>query len=312
MEEMWRSMYISMQESGFSDSMMFSAVSSIIFFIFYYVHCWLFFFADKTGVLERYAIRSGKARQPPSELYWSAIVENSVDAFLLKPVAFYVMHAYVVGSSISMVDPVPSGLTVFAQVVGLSLIYSTSFYWLHRTFHEVKFLYKHVHKRHHAFHQTVGFAAQYFHPGETLANIMFILTAVILVKPHFVGFCGFLATFLMEIVDAHSGYDVRTVVVLGNYYIIDSMYLRYLSIVYDCIFLVMLLFHLFTYVIYTPCRYRGQYCTHGRRIMRGAVVLACMTTIIVITLVRMAEAGLVHGIGCVAQTKNSVNLKKND
>ena len=48
------------------------------------------------------------------------------------------------------------------QALALAVV----FYWAHRYFHENKWLYTSVHKKHHEFKYVVGVATEYCHPAE--------------------------------------------------------------------------------------------------------------------------------------------------
>lgn len=58
--------------------------------------------------------------------------------------------------------PVPALPKLFLQFIGLNLLQSALFYWLHRLFHH-RLLYR-FHKKHHEFRTTYAFAADYMSP----------------------------------------------------------------------------------------------------------------------------------------------------
>ena len=55
---------------------------------------------------------------------------------------------------------------VFQQGMIFTFIEEVLFYYMHRMCHESKWLYKHIHKIHHEFHDVVPLAADYCHPLE--------------------------------------------------------------------------------------------------------------------------------------------------
>lgn len=48
------------------------------------------------------------------------------------------------------------------------LVEDTLFYWSHRILHRPSFYW--IHKHHHEYHQTIGFASQYVHPIEYILS----------------------------------------------------------------------------------------------------------------------------------------------
>merc|ERR1712098_719122 len=56
------------------------------------------------------------------------------------------------------------------------------FYGAHRLCHESTWIYQNIHKQHHEFKGTIGFAAEYAHPAESLIvnNFTFILGPLLL------------------------------------------------------------------------------------------------------------------------------------
>lgn len=203
----WSGIYKYMQnDAGMSDQMIFVAISWAIVMA-NYLHAWFFVMADWYGFLDKYAIRSGKKRLPTLDMQWQAIKEASIDAIVVKPLILYFTFPYISGPFVSFGD-VPSGYQMLRDWFLMSAYFSTSLYFIHGAMHCSTFLYKHVHKRHHSFHSTVGFAAQYAHPGEGLASSLHVVGAIMWVQPHFLTYCLFLSSTLVEIVDSHCGYDV--------------------------------------------------------------------------------------------------------
>lgn len=91
-------------------------------------------------------------------------------------------------------------------------LYDFGFYWMHRTLHNKAF-YKKIHSQHHKFYATVGVAASYAHPFESLLQLLIWHLPI--------GVAGYLKGDLspgvffvysifrwFETVDAHSGYSL--------------------------------------------------------------------------------------------------------
>ena len=192
---------------GIDERSLFCLITLSIILIFFYLHGWFYVFADWFGFLDQYAIRSGNHKVATIEKQWEAIREATIDVFIVKPVVLYFIYPYVAGKYIYFDSHLPSWQTCILNWLSMKLIFSTSLYWIHRAMHH-KSIYQYVHKRHHTFHDTVGFASQYAHPVEGMLSALHVIFGVMLVKPHFIVFSAFMATTLFEIVDAHCGYDV--------------------------------------------------------------------------------------------------------
>lgn len=84
----------------------------------------------------------------------------------------------------------------------------TLFYWAHRIFH-YPFLYKYVHSKHHRFQTSIGIAAEFAHPIESIfANSIPTVLGPMLYGPHYITFLIWLAIRIFETLDAHSGYRI--------------------------------------------------------------------------------------------------------
>ena len=59
--------------------------------------------------------------------------------------------------------PLPSLFSIIFQIILFMTVADTIFYWTHRLLHH-RALYKHIHKQHHQFKNTIGIAAEYAHP----------------------------------------------------------------------------------------------------------------------------------------------------
>jgi len=178
-----------------------------VIFVCFYLHGWFFVFADWYGFLDKYAIRSGVHKNATEAKQWAAIKEASIDLFLVKPVIFYFVYPVVADRFIYFNNDLPTIQWGVLQWLSLKAIFATSLYILHRAMHH-RSIYQYVHKKHHTYHDTVGFAAQFAHPVEGLVSALHVVFGILLVRPHFVVYCAFLASTMVEIVDSHCGYDV--------------------------------------------------------------------------------------------------------
>ena len=80
------------------------------------------------------------------------------------------------------------------------------FYWTHRIFH-FKSIYKLWHKKHHEFTGTVGFAAEYSHPLESLlSNYLPTISGVLFFGSHPLCIIVWIGIRLKQSYEFHSGY----------------------------------------------------------------------------------------------------------
>lgn len=207
LSDMWTELRDHAHSLNCSDRLLFTATSLLIIFTCFYVHGWIFVFADWNGILDKYAIRSGDHKVATLEKQLEAIKEASIDMFVVKPMVLYFSFPFVANIFIQFDCSPPSLMIGLIQWIMMKLVFATSLYWLHRAMHH-KAVYKYVHKRHHSYHDSVAFASQYAHPIEGIVSSLHVIFAIVFVKPHFVVYCAFLATTMIEIVDAHCGYDV--------------------------------------------------------------------------------------------------------
>jgi len=103
--------------------------------------------------------------------------------------------------------PIPHWTTFLWQITACFIINDFLFYWAHRFLH-LGFIYKHVHKKHHLFKQSIGIASEFAHPFEDIiaAAIPTLLPPMIL-SCHLSVIWVYIFLREWETLDAHSGYS---------------------------------------------------------------------------------------------------------
>ena len=227
LDSIWINIYNTCIDYKISNSNLFGLGIYITYFIFFYIHSWFFQLADWYGFLNQYSIRNthttnnnnnnnnnihnihkiGTRRTPPLEDQWIGLKECTIDILFIKPILLYIMAPYML-DYISFELILPSTSIIVIDIFIMEIIFSTLFYFGHVIYHKIPFLYKNIHKKHHYFHESIAFTAQYFHVFESICSICYLLLGALIIKPHYITFLIFLIFRFIEIVDAHCGYDI--------------------------------------------------------------------------------------------------------
>jgi methylsterol monooxygenase len=170
---------------------------------------------DRAGWLQRYKLpRTARMAVSPA-LLRRTVAELLLNHFAFQPVALFLVYRYAAAYP-AMLDASgapaagPSLFEGFAVFFAAQFVNSVLFYGAHRAFHDVPFLYRHVHKKHHMYVGSIGFAAEFAHPLEQLvANQLPTLVVVVVASRHLhqATVFAWIAARVWETVEAHSGYS---------------------------------------------------------------------------------------------------------
>jgi len=131
-----------------------------------FFHC-----ATARGWFERYRIERKESQLPTRDLLLKTWSEAAVGQLFFGPVALwfgvYPLAKYM--GMPSIYSELPSPLILYKSFVLCRLVNDWGFYWSHRIAH-CKALYRHVHKQHHTYTGTIGFAAEYANPVEQIMS----------------------------------------------------------------------------------------------------------------------------------------------
>ena len=102
----------------------------------------------------------------------------------------------------------PSSNIIFLmQLLVCYFVTDLLFYWAHRALHEIPFCYEHIHKIHHKFIISVGWAALYAHPVEVIfGNVIPVTAACYLFNFHAVVWFTWVGLAIVGTTIAHSGF----------------------------------------------------------------------------------------------------------
>jgi len=195
----------------FSDYLFFSLVTVVEHALLYFAINGFFFLCDKHKFLNEYKIDRAPAQIPSSELVANTLREAVKGQVLVQPLsAMLLWHGMKALGSPGISGPLPSAATIFFTFALSNVLNRTLFYLAHRMLHAYPYLYATVHKQHHQYKGSIGFAAEYAHPFEqVLANQLPTLAGCLIMGAHPLVWWCWLAWRLEETYEAHSGYSFK-------------------------------------------------------------------------------------------------------
>lgn len=133
-------------------------------------------------------------------------VKHQVSLIFVFPLLYPLLNYF---GHVSVRSELPPISTIFTQIVIFILSEDAIFFWTHYLFH-TPWLYKHIHKKHHAFKQPTGVVFVLADPWESLLqNQLAVWFAPILIKEkHIFTICLWVFIRVYQTINAHSGYDL--------------------------------------------------------------------------------------------------------
>lgn len=188
------------------DRVFFIVATMLIHETIYYGMNGLLLFFDARGIFAKYKIERKPSQLPSSALIMRTLKQSIVGHWVVQPISLWVLFPVFQRFGSTLVDGLPSLSTCVVQVTLSVLINDAIFYWSHRLLHHPS-LYARVHKQHHEYKGTVGFAAEYAHPLEQfLSNQMPSVLGPLLFGMHVWLWCVYLCWRLWRTYEVHSGY----------------------------------------------------------------------------------------------------------
>jgi sterol desaturase/sphingolipid hydroxylase (fatty acid hydroxylase superfamily) len=192
---------------GLSERFFFCFCATALHEILYYsINC-MFLAFDHYGIFEQYKLDRTAAMEIKEGLLQSTIEKALSGHLISQPLVLW--FAYPVAKYCGMpavTAPFPSVFELYIAFLGSKLVFDWAFYWAHRALHH-KVIYRFIHKQHHSWVGTTGFAAEYAHFLESLLSNQIPTFIVWFVGGfHMVAFMASLVIKLESTYEKHSGY----------------------------------------------------------------------------------------------------------
>eukprot|EP01121_Diplochlamys_sp_Union-15-3_P014941 TRINITY_DN483_c0_g1_i1.p1 TRINITY_DN483_c0_g1~~TRINITY_DN483_c0_g1_i1.p1 ORF type:complete len:260 (-),score=17.56 TRINITY_DN483_c0_g1_i1:72-851(-) len=190
----------------YSERLLFCVCLTLVHSLTFWGFNLLMYIAHQKNWFLKYKIQPNK--WPPYDLVKRTIITLAFHHIVTSPLLFYYLYGLWKYFGLRFEAPLPNIAEILLHFAFFILVNDTLFYWSHRLLH-TPLLYQRIHKRHHDYKVSIGIAAEYAHPIETLiSNSIPTLLGTVIIGPHFVTLLLWLFFRLWETVDAHSGYDL--------------------------------------------------------------------------------------------------------
>lgn len=180
-------------------ALLLSALHTLTLFSLTALFGWLF----RRGIGRRFQIAGGKA--PDAALERAALREVVIGQAAFPLVCYFAVYPLWTMAGGSMAAGWPAALVVLLHLLAFIAVEDTIFYWGHRLLH-TRWLFSHVHYRHHRFRIVRGHVAEYAHPLESLLNLIAFFAGPIALGSPLPVFAIWIVVRMAETVEAHSGY----------------------------------------------------------------------------------------------------------
>lgn len=163
------------------------------------VFSWMF----RRGIARRFQVGGGKSPSP--ELARWALRDLPVGHVLFPPLVYFTVYPLWVargGSIDAGWEPLP---WLLLHLLAFIAIEDTIFYWTHRLLH-TRFLFRHVHAKHHRFRYVRVPATEFAHPLESAINFVALFAGPVWFGSPYPTVLVWMVVRMLETTEAHSGY----------------------------------------------------------------------------------------------------------
>lgn len=209
----WPLVHLPAQESlmltgGLSERTSATIIGTLTHVALYYLMNVTFLAFDVFRLFEQYKLHRTRAMMPRAGLLRDTMLSAIVDHFFVQPLFYWYLQP--IGTNVfgspSMTSPIPTFPRLCVCFLFAKVCNDLLFYWAHRLLHDPS-LYKRVHKQHHSYVGTIGFAAEYAHWFEGLvANVLPTILPGVISGFHPVVMQSWILVRVEESYETHSGY----------------------------------------------------------------------------------------------------------
>lgn len=192
---------------GLSDRVFFTVATFVLHELLYYGINLMTLSWDHFKLFQSFKLPRIKAQEPSNELIKKSVLESIPGHWIIQPLLLYYLYDAFVYFGTTVRGNIPHFTVVFTHVFIASITNDFLFYFMHRLFHHPS-IYEMIHKKHHEFKGTIGFAAEYSHPIESLtANLIPTFLGSLLLGTHAIVWLSWLFYRSIETYESHSGYN---------------------------------------------------------------------------------------------------------
>lgn len=163
------------------------------------VYAWL----ARRGVAREQQV--GPGRELNAELARSATREAAVQQVLFLLLCYFVVYPVWNWRSGGMSEEWHGVWMMLGHMLVFALVQDTIFYWSHRLLH-TRWLFKHIHSKHHRFRFVRPLVAEYAHPVENTINFIAFFAGPCLLGTPWITLQVWIVVRMIETLEAHSGY----------------------------------------------------------------------------------------------------------
>ncbi len=167
----------------------------------------LFMWMARRGIARDKQVGQGRDLNP--QLARGAFREAVAQQVLFAVMCFFLVYPLWIRTSggLDAREPWHGFWMMLLHLLAFALIQDTIFYWSHRTLH-TRWLFKHIHSKHHRFRFVRPVVAEYAHPIENTLNFIAFFAGPVLLGTPWLTLQIWIVVRMLETLEAHSGFTL--------------------------------------------------------------------------------------------------------